>query len=191
MPFAMLQTVVSQTSLWCLFNLLSYHCRNKCLFFHFNPILCKNVLSLLLAVQSIKCQERDNNLKWLILLRVHSSNWRINFSALNCGIQHPSVPGPATRGAFVGLAPPPQTSYCVPLPLLSPLCWMWLIWKVKKQLHAFADCTLPTQNTTQRDLYPPPPICSIKICSIPNAVYQILPLALYINYNLLRTVVYV
>ncbi len=157
MPFAMLQTVVSQTSLWCLFNLLSYHCRNKCLFFHFNPILCKNVLSLLLAVQSIKCQERDNNLKWLILLRVHSSNWRINFSALNCGIQHPVCQDRQQGGAFVGLAPPPQTSYCVPLPLLSPLCWMWLIWKVKKQLHAFADGTLPTQNTTQRDLYPPPP----------------------------------
>lgn len=120
MPFAMLQTVVSQTSLWCLFNLLSYHCRNKCNFFHFNPILCKNVLSLLLAVQSIKCQERDNNLKWLILLRVHSSNWRINFSALNCGIQHPSVPGPAPRGAFVGLAPPHKRVTVFPFPS-SPL----------------------------------------------------------------------
>ncbi len=39
--------------------------------------------------------------------------------------------------------------------------------RIQKQLHAFADCTLPTQNTTQRDLYPPPQFAVSKY-----AVYQ-------------------
>lgn len=156
--------------------------------FHFNPILCKNVLSLHLAVLSIKCQERDNNLKWLILLRVHSSNWMINFSALNCGKLHPSVPGPAPRGAFVGLAP--QMSYCAPsLPHPSLLNVIDLeseraTTTTKKQWTYKSNCMqlqiahfpLKTQPNV---IYPPPPsiICSILVRC------QILPLTLYTYYN--------
>lgn len=55
-----------------------------------------------------------------------------------------------TKGAFVGLAPPlPSLLNVIDLESEKTV-------RIQKQLHAFADCTLPTQNTTQRDLYPPP-----------------------------------